>query len=280
MPQDLAVRRVIEEVTGRKGLGPEEPLDLDSLATVELVLALEEELGIFLGDVAPKTVSEAIKASRDAPGAEGEALTPGVGHLQWLAEATLGPALNRYFRLEVRGADRVPSDGPVVLASNHRSLLDIPFLVIASPRRVRFMAKRELFPPGFASWFFHALGGFPVDRVGPDVGAVRAGLEVLARGHALAMYPEGTRSRDFLPFLPGAAWLALASEAPLVPVGITGTAEAMPRGSKIPRRSRVRVAFGEPLSPGKAEKPRARLERARELTVELRALVGALMDPA
>jgi 1-acyl-sn-glycerol-3-phosphate acyltransferase len=273
---DLAgrVEGVVRRVTGRSSGA----LDVDSLGAADLVLALEEELGIRLDDAAPRTVEEAMEWCRKAEaGRAAPVLGPDIGHLQWLSDSLLETPLRAYFRLEVQGVEHVPSTGPVILASNHDSLLDIPFLGIAAPRRVVFMAKRELFAPGFATWFFHVLGGFPVVRSGPDVRAVRAGLEVLAEGRALGMYPEGTRSRDFLPFRPGAAWLALASGAPLVPVGVTGTAAAMPRGSRFPRRSRVRVGFGEPMSPGREDDPRARLRRAREVTDELRVRVSGLL---
>jgi 1-acyl-sn-glycerol-3-phosphate acyltransferase len=188
----------------------------------------------------------------------------------------LGPALRLYYQLDVSGSDRVPEGGPVVLASNHDSLLDIPALALASPRRVWFMAKRELFRGGFGTWFFHALGGFPVDRVGPDVAAMQAALRVLEEGRVLGMYPEGTRSRDFLPFLPGAAWAALSVGAPLVPVAIDGTADAMPRGSPVPRRTMVSVTFGEPLDIEREDDPRARIQRAREITPSVRDAVERL----
>jgi 1-acyl-sn-glycerol-3-phosphate acyltransferase len=273
------IAEVVARVTGRRAAEPEEDLALDSLGAAELVLALEEEFDHRLkDDEVPRSIAHALRSLRGAKRRGGRALRPGIGHLQWLSEAVGGKGLSRFFRLRVEGVDGVPADGAVVLASNHDSLLDIPVLAIASPRKVWFMAKRELFRPGFPTWFFHALGGFPVDRVGPDVEAVRSALEVLDAGRALGMYPEGTRSRDFLPFLPGAAWLALAAGAPLVPVGITGTADAMPSGSRIPRRTPVRVRFGEPRSPGKEDDPRARLERARGVTEELRADVERLLD--
>jgi 1-acyl-sn-glycerol-3-phosphate acyltransferase len=278
-PLEDRIAQVVARVTGRRAVGPEEDLGLDSLGAAELVLALEEEFERRLrDDEVPRSVADALRSLEVAEPRGGRTLQPGIGHLQWISEAVGRAALSRYLRLRVEGADGVPPDGAVVLASNHDSLLDIPFLAIASPRRVWFMAKRELFRPGFPTWFFHVLGGFPVDRVGPDVEAVRSGLEVLEAGRALGMYPEGTRSRDFLPFLPGAAWLALAAGAPLVPVGITGTADAMPSGSRIPRRTHVRVRFGAPRSPGREDDPRARLERAREVTEELRADVERLLD--
>jgi 1-acyl-sn-glycerol-3-phosphate acyltransferase len=273
---DARVRQVVRRVTGGN---PEAVRQLDSLAVAELVLALEEEFAVRLPeDRPPDSLEAAVRAVGRAPGpSDGHsALGPGIGHLQWFSEVALWGILRRYFRLRIAGAERVPRTGPVVLASNHDSLLDIPFLGLASPRRVWFMAKEELFRGRFGAWFFHALGGFPVDRIGPDVRAVRAALEVLHRGGALGMFPEGTRSRDFLPFLPGAAWAALAVGAPLVPVAIRGTADAMPRGSAVPRRTHVRVSFGEPIEPGREDEPRARLTRARDITRELRVAVADL----
>jgi 1-acyl-sn-glycerol-3-phosphate acyltransferase len=151
-------------------------------------------------------------------------------------------------------------------------------LVVASPRPVWFMAKVELFRGRAASELFHRFGGFPVRRDARDVRAVRSALEVLRRGRVLGMYPEGTRAAHLQPFLPGAAWLSLATGAPIVPVGVSGTAEAMPRGSRLPRRTSVSVRFGPPIEPGSDGDPRARLERAREVTEELRSAVERLLD--
>jgi len=139
------------------------------------------------------------------------------------------------------------------------------------------MAKVELFRGPLASKLFHACGGFPVRRGGRDLGAVRAALEVVRRGRLLGMYPEGTRAARLQAFLPGAAWLALATGAPLIPVGVSGTAEAMPRGSRVPRRTSVTVRFGEAIDPGKEDDPPARLERARGVTEDLRSAVERLL---
>jgi 1-acyl-sn-glycerol-3-phosphate acyltransferase len=270
---------VLRRVTGQRDLGPHSHLGLDSLEAAEMVFALEEEFGVRLSEGRPpETKAAAARAVARARG-EPEAYPPldrGFGHLQWLARAALGGILGRYFRVRVEGVERVPPAGPVVLASNHDSLLDIPFLAVASPRPVWFMAKEELFGGPLAAWFFHAIGGFPVDRVGPDAEAMRAARQVLREGRVLGMYPEGTRSRDLLPLLPGAAWAALAEGAALVPVRIQGTAEAMPRGSAVPRRTRVRVAFGEPFDLGREDQPRARVARAREVTRDLRDAVEKL----
>jgi 1-acyl-sn-glycerol-3-phosphate acyltransferase len=272
------VAAVITEVLGRS-FEPGERLDADSLSQAELVLALEEAFGIRLrDDLSLTSVEDAdvVVAEARSDGRTTGPLGRGIGEFQYVATGVLRPLLRMAYRLEVRGADRIPS-GPAVLASNHDSLLDIPVLVVAAARPVWFMAKVELFRGPAASWFFHVLGGFPVRRGGYDLRAVRAALEVVRRGRLLGMYPEGTRARHLQAFLPGAAWVALATGAPLVPVAITGTAEALPRGSAVPRRSRVTVAFGEPMRPGKEERPRARLERAREITDHLRTEVEKLL---
>jgi 1-acyl-sn-glycerol-3-phosphate acyltransferase len=278
---DSRVAALAAEVTGIPPPGPDGSLDLDSLQLAELVLALEAEFGVRLpDDLRPGTVSEAAAAVAEARGRAASstpALQDGIGHLQWLSDAVLGPVMRRFFTFEVVRADLVPAHGPVVLAMNHDSALDIPFLMLASPRRVWFMAKHELYRGAFRGWFFHVLGGFPVDRAGRDLRAVRAGVEVLSSGRGLGMYPEGTRSDRFLPFFPGAAWMAILSGAPLVPVGIVGTAGAMPRGAMVPRRARVWVTFGEPLDPGREEDARARLERARDVTRSLRDEVARLI---
>lgn len=278
------VTRVAAEIAGRPLAGPDTVLDLDSLGQAELALALEEALGVRLPDDAVlRTPHEAALAVAAAMGSPRTflppPLRPGIGHLQWLSEAVLAPILGPLYRFRVLGQDRVPRNGPVVLASNHDSLLDIPFLALATPRPVWFMAKHELYRGRFSAWFFHVLGGFPVRREGPDLAAIRAALAVVEAGMALAMYPEGTRSHDFLPFLPGAAWVALATGAPLVPVGVRGTAEAMPRGSAVPRRTRVTLAFGHPVDLGREDEPRVRLERARHATERLRTDVERLLRP-
>ena len=132
------------------------------------------------------------------------------------------------FRLEIVGAERVPSRGPVVLAMNHESALDVPLAVVACPRPITFMSKKDLYKNALGSWALHELGGFRVDRHRFDLTSVRIAVAAVQRGDVLGMYPEGTRSLGtLLPFLPGAAWLALAMGAPLVPCAISGTDRTM-----------------------------------------------------
>lgn len=153
------------------------------------------------------------------------------------------------FRIRVAGWEHVPRSGPVILASNHLSFLDPPLIGGACPRSLYFMAKAELFTvPGF-SWLIRSLHAFPLRREGADPVALRQALELLRRGMALLLFPEGTRGREgaLQPGKPGAGMLAVSSEAPVVPVYIQGSGRAWPRGQRFPRPAPVTVTFGPPL---------------------------------
>jgi 1-acyl-sn-glycerol-3-phosphate acyltransferase len=255
---EARIAEVIGEITGRS-LGPDDPIGLDSLSHAELALALEEELGARFSDAtASTTVRQLAEAVRRETAGRTPLLRPGIGSIQLLAEAVLRPIMNLYYRPEILGVEHVPAEGGVILASNHDSFIDIPLLAWACPRPVWFMAKQQLFQSGFGRWFFHSLGGFPVARDRNDLGSMRAGLAILRWGRVLGMYPEGTRSTQLLPFLHGAAWMGLVTGVPIIPVHIAGGVDSMPPGSLWPRRSRIRITFGEALRPAEEVAPRAR----------------------
>ncbi|HXF57863.1 MAG TPA: 1-acyl-sn-glycerol-3-phosphate acyltransferase [Actinomycetota bacterium] len=281
----------------RDGAAPSEArladLGFDSLAVAELVLALGERFGVPLADLG---VTEAVTVGELAALVRGQLEEPagrlpgggaaldrrgrvprGLGRVQQGAKRALGWLVTWQSRLEVRGAEHVPASGPAIVAANHRSMLDIPILVVASPRPIVFMAKRELFADPFRRLVFHALGGFPVRREVADVRAVEVGLGVLERGEVLGLYPEGTRSRSgrMLPFLQGAAWFALRTGAPIVPCGISGTARR-PDGRRTLRKH-VTVAFGPPIRVERTSDPRARRQQAEALTRELLEAVSGLL---
>src|SRR6516164_5983812 len=115
------------------------------------------------------------------------------------------------FEFRVDGAANEPAAGPVVVVSNHLSDLDPLIVGAALKRRLRFMAKQELFRVPGVRWWISACGAFPVRRGEPDRQALRTALRLLERGGALVMFPEGTRgtTRELRPPEPGAALLAL-----------------------------------------------------------------------
>ncbi len=290
---DRVVARALEliaEVAGEGDVAPgasPDPaaplarLGIDSLAAAEIAVALEDEFRLSLADAlldGSTTVGGLLAIVEAAHRGDRPLVVPGsVGRLQALARLLGGPALRWWLDLRVEGAEHVPRHGAAIAAMNHESALDIPVVVAACPRRITFMAKRELFKSPFTSWALERLGGFRVARERYDLRAVRLALDVLRRGQVLGMYPEGTRAPgELLPFLPGSAWLALRTGAPLVPTAILGTERA--GEATRPRRVRVRVRFGTPIAVGVEPDPRERRRRADALTQELRARVARLLE--
>jgi len=160
---------------------------------------------------------------------------------------TLAPLMRLWFRMHIEGADRIPEEGAAILAPNHKSFGDSFFLGVCTKRRLRFMAKIELFQGRWGSTLVR-LGAFPVKRGEADDEALLTARTILEQGWLLALFPEGTRVRE-----PdelgtprrGAGRLALESRAPLVPCAITGTEDLLL--GPLPKPKRVQVAFGEPI---------------------------------
>jgi 1-acyl-sn-glycerol-3-phosphate acyltransferase len=254
-------------------------LGFDSLACADLTTAIEERFGVRLvdGDInETRTVADvAATVRRKMP--ERKRIPPGIGRLQQPIKAIAGWGFRLQARLKVVGEANIPPTGPVLIAANHRSMLDVPLVVIACPRPVTFMAKRELFGDPIRRWMFHTLGGFPVRREIADVRAMDIGLAVLEKGDVLGLYPEGTRSKEaeMLPFLKGAAWLALKVGAPIVPCGISGTQR---RGKYPQLLKRVQVAFGVPIQVQRVTDARQRRERAGQLTDQLLEAITSLVS--
>ncbi|MDR7416199.1 MAG: lysophospholipid acyltransferase family protein [Armatimonadota bacterium] len=173
-----------------------------------------------------------------------------MNHLVYqVSKVFLRAALRSLFRMRVVGQEHEPLCGPLLVVSNHWSALDPPVLGCALRRTVHFMAKEELFRIPLLRAWMRAVGTFPVRRGEPDRAAIRTALDLIRRGEAVVIFPEGTRNpRGYLlPAEPGAAFLALRAGAPILPVGILGTLEAMPKGAWIPRPRRIEVRIGPPF---------------------------------
>jgi 1-acyl-sn-glycerol-3-phosphate acyltransferase len=170
------------------------------------------------------------------------------------------------YRVEIAG--RVPP-GPCVVAANHESLLDPPLLALAARQPLHFLAKVELWRYRPGAWLMDALGGIPIRRDRRDLVSVARGVELLHAGESVAIFPQGTVQGGA--WTRGAARLALATGAPLVPVRIVGSARALSRGRiAFPR---IRIVVGEPI-PVDASRPT--VAAARELTRLLQERVEAL----
>lgn len=188
-----------------------------------------------------------------------------------------------YWRVTVEGADVVPASGPVILAPVHRSNID--FLVVSevTRRKLFYMAKDSLWrSPRFGS-FLESIGAFPVHRQGADRLALDRAQDVLERGEALILFPEGTRRTGPVveELHEGAAFLAARTGAPIVPIGIGGSAAAMPKGSKMVRPVKIHVVVGDPLAaPPRSARGRVPRHQVHDLTEQLRAELQRLYNQA
>lgn len=181
------------------------------------------------------------------------------------------------FESRVHGADRVPRSGPVILASNHMGYIDGPLLFTVSPRPVHALVKREMFD-GRTGSLLSRMGQISVDRYDVDPAAVKMCLRVLADHGVVAIYPEGNRGLgDVAQTKPGAAYLALVSGAPVVPVACLGTRDDGAGTSSLPKRgSRLDTVFGEPVSFTDAPVPWPRTQaRVAEVQAAIHRMLAA-----
>ena len=201
-----------------------------------------------------------------------------------IARFVIRPLLWVLLRPRVTGRENVPLTGPVILASNHLSFIDSIVIPLSVSRRVVFLAKAEYWEGrSLASLprrlFFRTFDAVPVQREQQRDAQASLDLarQVLARGDAFGIYPEGTRSRDGRLYRgrTGVGWLSMAAGAPVVPVGLVGTDRVQPIGATVPRVHRVRISFGPPVRPEDyADLPPGRARR--EITDAVMESVAAL----
>jgi 1-acyl-sn-glycerol-3-phosphate acyltransferase len=204
--------------------------------------------------------------------------------------------IRRRYRVHLHETQHVPVDGPVILCSNHIGLIDGPLLAIFAPRPVHALTKDDMFQ-GLLGRFLLAVGQIPLYRNGADTAAIKTCVKVLRQGDAIGIYPEGRRGPgDYRRFHHGAAYLAMVTGAPVVPVAMFGSREpGGTQNSLPPRGARIDLVFGPPFRAEQVPWPRRRehvtqvsallrqhlrdhLESARALTG--RELPGPLPQPA
>ena len=174
--------------------------------------------------------------------------------------------LRRVYRIEVVGADRVPASGGAILVANHESIWDPFVLGVVTDREIHYLAKAELFRRQPLAGALRSLNAFPVERGAGDHGAMREAVRRLRRGELLGIFPQGTSKLERQNgWHRGAARVALATGAPLVPVRLSGT-------RPLPGPTRIRIVVGEPITvePGKPT-----IVAARTLTERLEQAVTA-----
>jgi 1-acyl-sn-glycerol-3-phosphate acyltransferase len=151
---------------------------------------------------------------------------------------------------KVVGLENVPRQGPLIICPNHVGTIDPPLVPAFVPRGDTWsMAKSEYFRNPIINWLFTSYHAFPVVRHTADRGSLRRAFDILKEGHALVIYPEGTRidAGVLARPEPGAGFIAQRFACPVLPVALTGTAECLPKGARWPRRVPVTVTFGAPI---------------------------------
>jgi long-chain acyl-CoA synthetase len=268
------------EITGSSHL--QFDLGMDSLMRVELLAALEEAYGVAIPDsVAPDmttvdAVAEIIQGRREASstgqraaywdrvltgraGSNPDEEDKPKGPIALLFESTFRKAgkilYDKYFRLEVQGIENVPEKGAYILVANHTSHLDSGAIVAGLGKRAKGLrlvgAKDYFFTTRLKSWFFRNIfNAIPFDRRDHFIDGLRLCRAALDRGQRLLIFPEGTRSvtGELQPFKAGVGVLAVNLGVSVVPTRIQGSFESLPKGSRWPRRSTIRVSFGRPLA--------------------------------
>ena len=166
-----------------------------------------------------------------------------------------------FLGFEVHGMHRVPQKGPLIAAANHCRFFDPVFVSMAVPRRVRWMAKKELFTFPFGR-FFYFLGTFPVDRQGGGRAALRTALDLLTEGRTLGIFPEGTRTKEgaSVEAKSGAVMLAARTGAPILPV----FADKIPGPAARLRGEKFHIYIGEPVTIDKTWRGRETYRRAAD----------------
>ena len=188
--------------------------------------------------------------------------------------ATAARALLGVYRTRFFGAENVPETGGFILAGNHVSHLDPALLWAGVPRPTHFVAKQELFDTSFLGWLLPRVYVFPISRGSADRVAIQRATDLLVYGEPVGIFPEGTRQSPGVPIdqpteaHAGVAFIAMRAGVPVVPVGISGTDRALPRGAKIPRFPRVTIRYGEPVRPEEFTVG-GRKERMQAMTSEI-----------
>jgi 1-acyl-sn-glycerol-3-phosphate acyltransferase len=195
-----------------------------------------------------------------------------------VARIILTPLCMLFYRSRAIGSDNVPATGPVILAPNHFSQWDHFFAAVYIRRKVRFMAKSQLFTNPVIRWILRHGGAFPIRRGHKDKEAFKTVDAILDRGGCMLMYPEGGRSRTgrLGDPRPGLGRIALESGVPVIPMAIHGSLGV--RGWKKLRFPKVTVQYGEPMSFATVQDPtrEQQLEVAQQVFDRVRAMYTAL----
>lgn len=156
-----------------------------------------------------------------------------------------------WHRLGIRGAEHIPDDGGVMIASNHASYLDPPVVGVGYRKRpVHFMARNTLWKPGFGTWWMNSVGCIPVSRGTGDRKALTMTIRLLKEGKVVSMFPEGTRTEDgeLQTAKGGIGFIIEKSKCVVVPAYIDGSYKSHPKGAKFIKPTKLWITYGKPIT--------------------------------
>lgn len=189
------------------------------------------------------------------------------------------------FKIEFHGVENIPLEGACIIAPNHATYADPIWITIPIRRRLYYMAWDKPFQIPVLGLMMRMFGAFPVSLdAAADASAQREAIELLRRGRALVMFPEGgrTKSGKLMPFKMGAFRLALSHGVPIVPVSIKGGEKIWPVGQMLPRPGKLTITYHPAIEVERSEQTsRSELkERARHLARKTHDVVASALDPA
>ncbi len=201
----------------------------------------------------------------------------GYAVLRWVMKGLL----TLCFRLRVTGAEHIPARGPVIFAANHPSQMDPLVLGAAIPRRFTFLAAAELLTMPVLGPLVRPFRPVSVRRGQFDIRAIKDCLEHLRQSDALLIFPEGKISRDgrLNPPHEGLAFLAHRGGVPVIPVGVKGTYQVWPLGTRSPRHGTITVQIGSAIVPDRASGPKTQAALTERVMAAIAALAGESWTP-
>lgn len=160
-----------------------------------------------------------------------------------------------YLPVRCRGLEHWPADGGALVCANHQSYLDPPLVGMVCPRRLNYLARKNLFDFALFRWLIVWFDAIPIEREGLGIGGLKETLRRLKRGELVLIFPEGSRTRDgeLGAFQPGFCAVLRRTKVSLVPVAIDGTFQAWPRTRRFPRPARIQIRIGSPMPWGEME---------------------------
>ncbi len=154
-----------------------------------------------------------------------------------------------FFGLRITGSKNLPKSGPFIVVANHSSVFDGFILAASIKPKITFMAAAYLFKINFYRYILQGMDAIPVQRDGSDIFALKKSIKALKQGGILGIFPEGRmkKEEDSTSAKAGAAYLAIKTNVPIVPIAILGSGKALPVRKKWPKFSKIRVRIGKPI---------------------------------